>query len=171
VFVSLAPFVMVGILGLPTDEFGLYYLFLATGFFIGNLLVSRSGGHHDVARQVNAGLGWQLAGACAALAMVLMGFRHPLAVFVPMTAFCFGQGLALPNLIAHGIRLAPKHTGVASSMFGFSPLALAALAVQIMGFVPARGWQPALWFCVCGAVFSAVGVKRLETSEDSPTSA
>ncbi|HEV8442867.1 MAG TPA: multidrug effflux MFS transporter [Steroidobacteraceae bacterium] len=171
VFVSLAPFVMVGILGMPTDEFGLYYLFLAAGFFIGNLLVSRSGGHHDVARQLNAGLGWQLAGACAALALVRMGFHHPLAVFVPMMAFCFGQGLALPNLIAHGIRLAPNYTGVASSMFGFTQLALAALAVQIMGFVPASGWQPALWFCVGGALLSAVGVKRLEASEDSPTRA
>jgi MFS transporter, DHA1 family, multidrug resistance protein len=168
VFISLAPFVMVSILGMPTDQFGLYYLFLATGFFIGNLLVSRSGGHQDVARQVNAGLGWQLAGSGVALTLVLLGFRHPLAVFVPMTGFCFGQGLALPNLIAHGIRLAPRYTGVASSMFGFSQLALAALAVQIMGFVPASGWQPALWFCVCGALLSTFGVKRLGRAEDSP---
>jgi len=171
VFVSLAPFVMVSILGLPTDEFGLYYLFLATGFFIGNLLVSRSAGQHDVARQVNIGLGWQLASVCLALVLVLLGFRHPLVVFLPMMGFCFGQGLALPNLIAHGIRLAPNYTGVASSMFGFSQLALAALAVQIMGFVPARGWQPALWFCVGGAVISVVGVKRLEAAGDSPASA
>ena len=171
VFVSLAPFVMVSILGLPSDHFGLYYLFLAAGFLVGNLRVSRSTGRHDVAGQVNNGLGWQLAGACFALAMVLLGLRHPLVVFAPMMAFCFGQGLALPNLIAHGIRLAPHYTGVASSMFGFSQLALAALAVQIMGFVPARGWQPALWFCVCGAAISIAGVKRLEASADSPSSA
>ena len=55
-----------------------------------------------------------------------------------MMAFSFGQGLALPNLIAHGIRLAPNYTGVASSMFGFSQLALSAIAVQIMGYVPAQ---------------------------------
>jgi DHA1 family bicyclomycin/chloramphenicol resistance-like MFS transporter len=171
VFVSLAPHVMVTILGLPSDEFGLYYLFLATGFFVGNLLVSRSGGHHDVARQVNAGLGWQLAGAAMALALTLLGRRHPLAVFVPMMAFSFGQGLALPNLIARGIRLAPNFTGVASSMFGFAQLALAAIAVQIMGYVPSSGWQPALWFCVGGAALSAVGVTRLAASEQAATRA
>jgi DHA1 family bicyclomycin/chloramphenicol resistance-like MFS transporter len=167
VFISLAPYVMTGTLHMTEDRFGLYYLFLATGFFVGNLLVSRSGGHHDVVRQTNAGLTWQIVGACFALLMVLMGFGHPLTVFVPMMAFSFGQGLTLPNLIAHGIRLAPNYTGVASSIFGFAQLALSAVAVQIMGYVPSRGWQPALWFCAIGAVVSAVGIKQLGKSEAS----
>jgi DHA1 family bicyclomycin/chloramphenicol resistance-like MFS transporter len=171
VFVSLSPYVMVNILGFTSDQFGLYYLFLAAGFFIGNLLVSRSGGHHDVTRQTNAGLTWQLVGACVALLMVLLGYSQPLAVFAPMMLFSFGQGLALPNLIAHGIRLAPDNTGVASSLFGFSQLALSAIAVQIMGYVPASGWQPALWFCVIGAALSSVWVRRLESREVSPTGA
>jgi len=171
VFATLAPYVMKQVLHLPADQFGRYYLFLATGYFIGNLLVSRSGGHHDVARQVGAGLAWQLAGACLALLLVLQGHSHPLAVFAPMMLFSFGQGLALPNLIAHGMRLAPKYTGVASSIFGFAQLALAAVAVQVMGYVPAHGWQPALWVCVAGGVLTLVGVKRLEASEKTPNGA
>ncbi len=147
---------------MPTDQFGLYYLFLAAGYFIGNLFVSRSGGHHDVVRQTHAGLWWQMFGAFGALALVLLGFTHPLAVFMPMMAFSFGQGLALPNLIAHGIRLSPNYTGVASSIFGFSQLALSAVAVQAMGYVPAVGWQPALWFCAIGAIVTFIGVRRLE---------
>ena len=165
VFVSLTPFVMTGIFGMPSDQFGLYYLFLAGGFFIGNLLVSRSAGHHDVTRQTNAGLRWQVFGAFTALALVLLGFTHPLYVFVPMMVFSFGQGLALPNLVAHGIRLSPNYTGVASSIFGFSQLALAAIAVQAMGYVPAHGWQPALWFCAIGAAVTSVCVSRLEARE------
>ena len=55
VFVSLAPFVMVNVFGMASDRFGLYYLFLAGGFFVGNLLVSRSAGHHDVDRQIARG--------------------------------------------------------------------------------------------------------------------
>lgn len=167
VFVSLTPYVFVRVTG-STHNFGLYYLFLASGFFIGNLLVSRSGGHHDVVRQTHAGLWWQLLGTFIALALVLLGFKHPLAVFMPMMMFSFGQGLALPNLIAHGIRLAPNYTGVASSIFGFSQLALSAVAVQIMGYVPASGWQPALWFCAVGAVITAISVRRLEMDEITP---
>jgi DHA1 family bicyclomycin/chloramphenicol resistance-like MFS transporter len=171
VFISLAPYVMLKTLAMPSDRFGLYYLFLASGYFIGNLLVSRSGGHHDVARQTHAGLWWQLLGACGALALVSLGYVHPLAVFVPMMAFSFGQGLALPNLIAHGIRLAPNYTGVASSMFGFAQLALSAVAVQAMGYIPAHGWQPALWFCVIGALTTSIAVRRLELDEISPARA
>ena len=171
VFVSLAPYVMIDGLKLPADRFGLYYLFLALGYFLGNLLVSRSGGHHDVARQTHAGLWWQFFGAGTALALVLLGAAHPLAVFMPMMAFSFGQGLALPNLIAHGIRLAPQYTGVASSIFGFSQLALSGIAVQAMGFVPAAGWTPSLAFCVIGAVLAFIGVRRLEGLEASPTRA
>ena len=165
VFVSLTPYVMVKTLGMSTDRFGLYYLFLAGGFFVGNLLVSRSAGHHDVGRQINAGLGWQVAGSVLALTLVLFGLTHPLFVFLPMMVFSFGQGLALPNLIAHGIRLSPNYAGVASSIFGFSQLALAAVAVQVMGYVPVAGWQPALWFCAIGAMIAGVCVLRLEARE------
>jgi DHA1 family bicyclomycin/chloramphenicol resistance-like MFS transporter len=167
VFITLAPYAMQLHGQQGESRFGVYYLFLASGFFIGNLLVSRSAGHHDVTRQTNAGLGWQACGAFTALALVLLGYTHPLAVFVPMMAFSFGQGLALPNLIAHGIRLAPNYTGVASSIFGFSQLGLSAVAVQAMGYVPSRGWQPALWFCVAGALVSYICVRRLEESEVS----
>ena len=171
VFATLVPYVMIGTLGMPEDSYGRYYLFLAGGFFVGNLLVSLSGAHHDMTRQIHAGLRWQLFGAGLALTMVLFGHTQPLAVFVPMMTFSFGQGLALPNLIAHGIRLSPNYTGVASSIFGFAQLALSAVAVQIMGYVPSRGWQPALWFCVIGAALLMIGVWRLEASEDSPTAA
>ena len=169
VFVSLTPFVMTNVFGMASDRFGMYYLFLAGGFFIGNLLVSRSAGHHDVNRQIDAGLRWQLFGAFAALALVLLGYTHPLHVFIPMMVFSFGQGLALPNLIAHGIRLSPNYTGVASSIFGFSQLALAAIAVQAMGYVPAHGWQPALWFCAIGAASHQRVRVRLEAREVSST--
>jgi DHA1 family bicyclomycin/chloramphenicol resistance-like MFS transporter len=165
VFATLAPFVMTDLLGMASDQFGMYYLFLAGGFFIGNFMVSRSAGHHDVTRQVGAGLRWQIFGATAALALVLLGFTHPLYVFVPMMAFSFGQGLALPNLVAHGIRLSPNYTGVASSIIGFSQLALSAIAVQIMGMVPTQGWQPMLWFCAIGAAATSVCVWALESRE------
>ena len=40
-----------------------------------------------------------------------------------------------------------------------------------MGYVPSSGWQPALWFCVLGAMSAGIGVKRLEASEQSPARA
>ncbi len=165
VFVSVAPHVMSGVLGMPPDRFGLYYLFLAAGFFLGNLQVSRSGANHDVARQAIAGLALQFLGALLALGFVLCGLAHPLYVFVPMVILSFGQGLTLPNVIAQGIRLAPNYPGVASSVFGFAQLAIAALAVQLMGFVTVTSWQPALWFCVCGSLVAFTSSAVLQRHE------
>ncbi len=165
VFASLAPYVMVAVLKLESDQFGLYYLFLAGGYFLGNLHVSRSGPRHDVHRQMMFGLELQLIGAGAALALVLLGYSHPLAVFGPMAVFSFGQGLSLPNVIAHGVRLAPNYAGVAASIFGFSQLALSALAVQAMGYVPIASWQPPLWFCTIGAAMTWLAALLLRKRE------
>ncbi|MEO8063445.1 MAG: multidrug effflux MFS transporter [Pseudomonadota bacterium] len=167
VFITIAPFVMGTVMDLPADQFGLYYLFLAAGFFGGNLLVSVSGTQKNIAAQMNAGLALQFVGALLALALVLLGYTHPLFVFAPMMVFSFGQGLTLPNVIAHGIRLSPNYTGVASSIFGFSQLALSALAIQALGYAPATSWQPALWFCVVGAGVTGVGVVGLNALENS----
>jgi hypothetical protein len=52
---------------------------------------------------------------------------------------------------------------------GFSQLALSAIAVQAMGYVPTQGWQPALWFCAIGALVATVSVSRLEARDVSPT--
>ena len=65
--------------------------------------------------------------------------------------------MTLPNVIAHGVRLAPNYAGVAASIFGFAQLALSAVAVQAMGYVPINGWQPLLWFCAIGAAVTYVG--------------
>jgi DHA1 family bicyclomycin/chloramphenicol resistance-like MFS transporter len=166
VFVSIAPYVMIDTLRMPADRFGLYYLFLAAGFFLGNLLVSRAGAHESGAAQMNAGLTLQFAGALFALVLVLLGFTHPLYVFAPMMVFSFGQGLTLPHVIARGIQLAPNYSGVASSILGFSQLALSALATQAMGYAPATSWRPALWFCVIGAALTGIGVVGLKAMEN-----
>jgi DHA1 family bicyclomycin/chloramphenicol resistance-like MFS transporter len=165
VFASLAPYVMVGVLKMEADRFGLYYLFLAVGFFLGNLRVSRSGPGLDVERQMKSGLELQLVGAALALALVLLGFSHPLTVFLPMMIFSYGQGLTLPNVIAHGVRLAPNYAGVAASIFGFAQLALSALAVQAMGYVPISSWQPPLWFCAIGAAIAYTAALALRWRE------
>jgi DHA1 family bicyclomycin/chloramphenicol resistance-like MFS transporter len=171
VFVSIATHVMGRILGMPTDQFGIYYLFLAGGFFLGNLQVSRVHQGGSVERQMITGLALQFIGALLALTVVLLGASDPLYVFTPMALFSYGQGLTLSNVIAHGVRLAPNFTGVASSIFGFSQLALAAALVQAMGYVPVTGWQPVLWFVTVGAAITFVGVIGLRRREVSPTSA
>ena len=156
VFISLAPYVMVSAFGRPTTEFGFYYLFIAAGYFLGNWSVGRLMAHHDLHWMVVTGVLLSAAGAVAALVFVACGLDHPLWVFVPVGVLSFGQGLALPNVTATAVSLAPEHAGVASSTIGFLQQIVGALCVQWMGVFPTDTALPMLGFCAAVCVLGLV---------------
>jgi len=153
VFISLAPYVMVSALGRPTTEFGFYFLFIAAGYFLGNWSVGRFLGRHDTHWMVVTGVLVSAAGAVAALGLVALGFTHPLSIFVPIGVLSYGQGLALPNVTATAVSLAPQHAGVASSTIGFLQQLIGAACVQWMGQFPTDTALPMLLFCAVVCVF------------------
>jgi MFS transporter, DHA1 family, multidrug resistance protein len=158
VFISLAPYVMVSALGRPTTEFGFYYLFIAVGYFLGNWSVKRLMASHDLHWMVVTGVLLSAAGSVAALAFVALGLTHPLWIFVPIAVLSYGQGLALPNVTATAVSLAPQHAGVASSTIGFLQQIIGAGAVQWMSHFPTDSALPVLVFC---AVVCLLGVGML----------
>jgi len=158
VFISLAPYVMVSALGRPPTEFGFYYLFIAAGYFLGNWSVRRLMARHDLHWLVVNGVLLSAAGAVAALAFVAFGLHHPLWIFVPIGVLSYGQGLALPNVTATAVSLAPQHAGVASSTIGFLQQIIGAACVQWMGHFPTDTALPMLVFC---AVVCLLGVGML----------
>jgi len=158
VFISLAPYVMVSALGRAPTEFGFYYLFIAVGYFLGNWSVARFMAHHDLHWMVVTGVLLAAAGAVAALVFVAFGLTHPLWIFVPITVLSYGQGLALPNVTATAVSLAPQHAGVASSTIGFLQQLIGAACVQWMGTFPTDTALPTLVFC---AVVCVLGVAML----------
>jgi len=158
VFISLAPYVMVSALGRPATEFGFYYLFIAAGYFLGNWSVGRLMARHDLHWLVVNGVLLSAAGAVAALVFVAFGLTHPLWIFVPIGMLSYGQGLALPNVTATAVSLAPQHAGVASSTIGFLQQIIGAACVQWMGRFPTDSALPMLVFC---AVVCLLGVGML----------
>jgi DHA1 family bicyclomycin/chloramphenicol resistance-like MFS transporter len=158
VFISLAPYVMVSALGRPPTEFGFYYLFIAAGYFLGNWSVRRLMARHDLHWLVVNGVLLSAAGAVAALAFIALGLTHPLWIFVPIGVLSYGQGLALPNVTATAVSLAPQHAGVASSTIGFLQQLIGAACVQWMGHFPTDTALPVLAFC---AIVCLLGVGML----------
>jgi MFS transporter, DHA1 family, multidrug resistance protein len=158
VFISLAPYVMVSALGRPVTEFGFYYLFIAAGYFLGNWSVGRLMVRHDLHWLVVNGVLLSAAGAVAALVFVAFGLTHPLWIFVPISVLSYGQGLALPNVTATAVSLAPQHAGVASSTIGFLQQIIGAACVQWMGRFATDTALPMLVFC---AVACVLGVGML----------
>lgn len=153
VFISLAPYVMVGVLGRAPTEFGLYYLWIAGGYALGNWSVSRFAARGP-AWTVRLGSVIQLAGGVAAVGFALLGLHHPLWIFVPFAVMLFGQGLFIPHLTAAAVGQAPPQlAGVGSSALGFTSQMIGAFCVQTMGLAGSDSAVPMLLFALATAVF------------------
>jgi MFS transporter, DHA1 family, multidrug resistance protein len=149
-FISIAPYVM--------SEM----LLLSAGYFLGNVVVTRLKGHADLDRVARFGTWLQAGSVALALAFVLAGYTHPLFWFGPMLPLAFAQGLALPHVTATAVRLAPGYAGVASGLIGFSQQAIAATAVQALGFVRTDTPVPVLAVCTALALVSLVAMLLIE---------
>ena len=158
VFISLAPYVMVSAFGRAPTEFGMYYLFIAVGYFLGNWSVGKFMSRRGQHWMVVTGVLLSAAGAAAALGFVALGLTHPLWIFVPIGILSYGQGLSLPNVTATAVSLAPQHAGVGSSLIGFLQQLVGAACVQWMGRFPTDTALPMLVFC---AACCALGVAML----------
>ena len=161
-FISIAPYIMSEMLGRPATSFGLWLLLLSAGYFAGNFIVTRLKGHADLDRVARYGNWLQAGSALLALGFVLAGFTHPVFWFGPMLPLAFAQGLLLPHVTATAVRLAPGYAGVASGLIGFSQQAIAAAAVQGLGFVDTSSPLPVLTVCAALALVSVVAMLMLE---------
>ncbi|HEY8507633.1 MAG TPA: multidrug effflux MFS transporter [Steroidobacteraceae bacterium] len=152
VFMSVAPYIMSGPLRRPPTEFGMYSLSLSSGYFLGNLYVSRHAHRTNADRLVSLGLWLQLGASAVCLMIAMIGIPHPVWLFGPMVPLTFAQGLALPYITGRAVSLAPGHSGVASSLVGFSQQALAAISVQMMGWAAHDSAVPLFTFYTSAAV-------------------
>jgi DHA1 family bicyclomycin/chloramphenicol resistance-like MFS transporter len=167
VFISFIPYVMVGALGHTTTEYGLWYLSISVGYFIGNWGVTRMVTRLGVRRMVFSGVLIQAGGTALAWAIVAAGLWDPWWLFLPWTLVAFGQGLALPNVTATAVSLMPGNPGVVSSLLGCLHQLIGALAVQVMSGFPTTTPMPVATFCLLASLVGVV-VLRFQPRAEAP---
>jgi DHA1 family bicyclomycin/chloramphenicol resistance-like MFS transporter len=160
-FISTAPHVMVTGLGRPPTEYGTYFLLLAGGYFLGNWSVTRLAAHMGTQALMHAGVLIAAVATCAALGFAAAGLVHPLWLFVPIGIMGYGQGMALPNITASAVTLAPEHAGMASSLVGFAQQITGAACVQWIGTFPVDTPFPMLIFCSAASVLALIALRML----------
>lgn len=160
-FISTAPHVMVTGLGRPPTEYGTYFLLLAGGYFLGNWSVTRLAAHMGTQALMQAGVLIAAISTCAALGFAAAGLVHPLWLFVPIGVMGYGQGMALPNVTASAVTLAPESAGMASSLVGFAQQLTGAVCVQWIGTFPVDTPFPMLIFCSAASVLALIALRTL----------
>lgn len=165
-FISIVPYVMVS-LGHSSTEYGLWYLAVAIGYFLGNWVVTRFATRAGLRRLIEMGMAIQLVSAVGGAGLVLAGFWQPAALFLPMGVLSFGQGLALPNITASAVALAPRTPGAASSMLSFSQQLIGAIAVQGMAVFATSSPVPIYIFMVAASLAAWASLFMLPRALDT----
>ncbi|MBT8146071.1 MAG: multidrug effflux MFS transporter [Gammaproteobacteria bacterium] len=168
-FISAAPEIMVSVLNRPATEYGYYFVMVPAGFMAGNYLSRRYGGHIGIYRMIDIGSKISLFAISLTLAIQVMGFHHPLALFLPIALAIFGNGLTLPNAQAAAINEFPKFAGSASGLTGFLQMGLSSIAAQLVAIIYNGTTYPLLLLMFSASLMSLLcfrlGVGKPEAAE------
>ncbi|MCF8177421.1 MAG: multidrug effflux MFS transporter [Sulfuritalea sp.] len=118
VFISGTPFVLIEVLGVPTQYFGYLYAFGVCGYLSGTLICRRLLSRIGVPRVLELGTLIGLIGSLSFLALVLLDVKHwslvAVAQFVVMTA----HGINFPCAQSGSLAPFPQKAGAAAGLFG-----------------------------------------------------
>jgi DHA1 family bicyclomycin/chloramphenicol resistance-like MFS transporter len=156
-FISGAPYFMIDVLDRPATEYGLYFMLVSAGFMAGNLVAARTTSRVGLDRMILFGSALALAATVLAFALLLAWAWLPLALFGPMLAGAFANGLTVPNAQAGAISVDPRLAGTASGLAGFLQMFAAAVVSQAVGALQDGTPYPMLAFMTGCALLSLVG--------------
>ncbi|MBK5103537.1 MAG: multidrug effflux MFS transporter [Burkholderiales bacterium] len=125
-FLSGASFIMIPVLGLSPQRFGVFYGITVLGYIIGTMSAGRLSLKFGVDRMLKYGTPLALASGSAMLALALAGVQNLAALLVPMFFYLIAAGINLPNAMAGAIGPFPKMAGMASALMGFIQMSLGA---------------------------------------------
>ncbi len=164
-FIAGSPYVMVDLLGRPTTEYGLYFILIAAGFMLGNLISVRIGTRVGMLPMMTIGMWIALLGVAICGVFVYLDRLSPMTLFLPIVLAQVGQGMGMPNAQAASLNEIPYRAGTASALTGFAQMMSAAIVTQLVGTMLGRSAWPLIAFMAFGAVSSllvAIAAQRLD---------
>ncbi|HSD55308.1 MAG TPA: multidrug effflux MFS transporter [Burkholderiales bacterium] len=130
-FLSASAFVLIEVLHVRPQDFGLWFIIPVAGNFIGSFVCSRLTRRFALAALLGAGAGCTATGGLLMLALAAAGVAHPLAIFGPMMLYLFGHAFINPVCLAAAVAPFPKIAGTASALLGCTQLVVAAVVGQL----------------------------------------
>jgi DHA1 family bicyclomycin/chloramphenicol resistance-like MFS transporter len=132
-------------LGIPTEEYGLWFLFLPAGFLAGNFMSGRIGNRASITFMTMGGSALNLLIVLAmAAGFWLWGFHSMLLLMVPGFMLGIAQGMCLPYAQAGAMQVNPSLAGSASGAVVFSQLFFAGVGELTVGLLADGTLAPVL---------------------------
>ncbi|MCF3933153.1 multidrug effflux MFS transporter [Acuticoccus sp. M5D2P5] len=145
-FVAGGIFVSSAVFNLSATEYGLYFIFVLSGYVFGTFVTGRFGERIGLVRMIVIGNMIALVGVASALTLAGVGNLHPLSLFAPMLIVGIGNGFALPNAVAGAVSVRPHLAGTASGLAGAFQIGSGAIASITVGLLSDAGiWADVRW--------------------------
>lgn len=164
-FISAAPEIMVSVLNRPPTEYGYYFIMIPAGFMSGNYIARHYGRKVHLDSMIAIGAVIAVLGISLAIVLQLLGYREPIALFLPISLAVLGNGITLPNAQAAAINEFPQFAGSASGLTGFLQMAFSALAAQFVAVIFNGTVYPLLILMLAASVTSLLSFKFFVTSK------
>ncbi len=130
-----ATFLMQEYLNLSAAEFGLWFCLFPLGYWLGNLISTRTAGRVTIETMVLVGSIGSAASIALVVGFILSGIVTPPTIFVPGLLLTLSQGLSLPNAQAGAINVAPGLAGTAAGIGVFVHMFGGGLFSQVYGLL------------------------------------
>jgi len=118
-FISGTPFVLIRVLGVPTEHYGYYFACGVFGYLGGTLLCRRLIGRIGLQGSLEVGTVIGLVGGLGFLALALAGFSSPVLVIGAQFVVMVAHGINFPSAQAGSLAPFPERAGAAAGLFGF----------------------------------------------------
>ena len=162
-FISGSSFLLIEVLGLPPERFGLCFAAVVAGYMLGAFASGRLTLRLGLERLVAVGAGIALLGGLLAAGLTLLGKPSVLGLVGPVFVFLIGAGLMLPNAMAGAMGPFPERAGAASALLGFVQMVFAAGLGILVGQLhdeSGRGMTFAIAAVGLGALLSVWALAR-----------
>ncbi len=133
-----APFVLIGLLGVPVGYFGFAWASCVLGYLAGTIACRRLLAGRSIRATLRIGGLVALAAGAALAGLALAGVHHWAALVGPGFVYFFAHGINFPSAQAGSVAPFPRQAGSAAGLFGFLMMAFAALVGGLIGIVVQR---------------------------------
>ena len=152
-FISVSSFVLIDVVGLSPDTYGLSFAVMVAGYMVGSLSAGRLVQRLGVDRVMRSGGVLVAASGAIMAALAIMEGKSigVTEIVLPMMAYGAGVGWVLPASTAAAVGPYPEKAGAASSLLGLiQMLAAAALGAAVGHMLDGTARPMAIAIAVCG---------------------
>jgi len=164
-FVSVAPFIVINMLGETPLAYSLYSMITVLGFAVGSFSAGRLTPKIGIDRAIVMGLGILVVSALVMFGWAQWGTLSLASIIGPMIFVVLGMGIVFPNSTAGALSIHPEIAGTASAMLGFLQMSGAGLSIVVIGIIDDGTHRPMtqamlVYSVLAGAAYLMAWLKR-----------